>query len=224
MSWLAERKNKQGKTVTWLYRWKDSFGVEHQRSTKEKDKKSAIRVQKHWDAYLLINGKLPDDNYTVEEQTQNSELQAQIERFLVHKSCELKETTLKRYRNHFDAILEFFKQKKIFYLDQLSTSVLLDYKCERLKSGISYKTVAEDLSILRSLIRGLVEEDIIERDPVKKWPEIPKKIPKRPKPWDLILMMKLTKYLLMQKSLNPSSTQLQLLHSMPGFARVRLET
>ena len=180
MSWLAERKNKQGRTVTWLYRWKDSFGVEHQRSTKEKDKKSALRVQKHWDAYLLINGKLPDDNYTVEEQTQNSELQAQIERFLVHKSCELKETTLKRYRNHFDAILEFFKQKKIFYLDQLSTSVLLDYKCERLKSGISYKTVAEDLSILRSLIRGLVEEDIIERDPVKKWPEIPKKIPKRP--------------------------------------------
>jgi integrase len=179
MSWLAERKNKQGKTVAWLYRWKDEFGVERQRSTKEKDKKAALRKQKHWDAYFLLNGKLPDE--TGKEKLANSdEIIVHVERFLSHKSCELRESTIKRYRLHFNAILSFLRKRKIFHLEALSTSLMLDFKYERLKNGLSYKTVAEDLAILRSLIRSLVETDIISKDPVKKWPEIPKRIPKRP--------------------------------------------
>ena len=59
MSWLAARKNKQGKVVSWLYRYKDALGKEYQKSTKEKDKKAAIRIQKYWDAYLRVNGCLP---------------------------------------------------------------------------------------------------------------------------------------------------------------------
>lgn len=180
MSWLAERKSKNGKASTWLYRWSDIYGIEHQRSTKAKDKKSALRIQKYWDACLLANNKLPSENNSLEEQKSDNEILVQVERYLAHKSCELRESTIKRYRNHFDALLTFFKKININYLDQLSTSIMLDYKCSRLKDGISNKTVAEDLSVIRSLIRALIEEDILTSDPVKKWPVISKRIPKRP--------------------------------------------
>ena len=180
MSWLAERKNKFGKTVTWLYRWKDNFGKEHQRSTEQKDKKAALRIKKHWDACLELNGCLPDKNADNVRSEEELEIQKQVQRFLEHKSSELKPSTILRYKNHFDALLSFLNKKKAFYFEQLTTSLMLDYKFERLKEGISYKTVFEDLSVIRSLIRGLVEEEILEHDPVKKWPEIPKKIPKHP--------------------------------------------
>lgn len=178
MSWLAARKNK-GKTVSWLYRYLDSYGIEHQRSTGEKDKKAALRVQKHWDAYLLLNGCLPEENK--ESRTpEEFEIENQIERYLLHKSAELKEATVKRYKNHFDSLLKFLNKNKAYYFNQLNTSLMADYKFERLKNGISYKTVFEDLAVFRSLIKSLIEEEILEYDPVKKWPEIPKKIPKHP--------------------------------------------
>ena len=180
MSWLAERKNKQGKTVAWLYRYKDGYGNEHQRSTKEKDKKSALRIQKHWDAYLLLNGCLPDNEKENARTTEDFEIENQIKRFLLHKSAEIKQSTVERYNTHFKAIISFLNSKKVYFFEQLSTSTMLDYKFERLKKGTSYKTVFEDLAVFKALIKSLVEEDILEKDPVKKWPEIQKKIPKRP--------------------------------------------
>ncbi len=180
MSWLAARKNKQGKVVSWLYRYKDALGKEYQKSTKEKDKKAAIRIQKYWDAYLRVNGCLPKTEEENNEPIGDFEIKNQVERFLEHKSAELRASTVERYNTHFKALLAFFNRKKAFNFQQLSSSLMLDYKFERLKAGVGYKTVFEDLSVLRSLIKGLVEEEILERDPVRKWPEIPKKIPKHP--------------------------------------------
>ncbi|MBR4343939.1 MAG: site-specific integrase [Lachnospiraceae bacterium] len=180
MSWLAERKNRQGKTSAWLYRYKDKYGIEHQRSTKEKDKKAALRIKKHWDAYILLNGCLPEEKEEIDRTSEEYEIENQIERFLLHKSAEIRESTIERYRTHFKAVKSFLNKKRVYFFEQLNTSLMNDYKFERLKSGTSYKTVFEDLAVFRALIKSLVEEEIIERDPVKKWPEIQKKIPKHP--------------------------------------------
>lgn len=179
MSWLVPRKNRQGKTVSWLYRYKDNYGIEHQRSTREKDFKSAQRIQKHWDAYLLLNGCFPEEEENIRT-PEEFEIEKQIKRFLHHKSAELKPSTILRYKNHFDVLLSFLNRKHVYYFDQVNTTLMADYKFERLKSGISYKTVFEDLAIFRSLIKSLVEEEVLETNPVKKWPEISKKIPKHP--------------------------------------------
>ena len=180
MSWLAERKNRRGKTATWLYRYRDNYGNEHQKSTKVKDKKAAQRIQKHWDAYLLLNGCLPDEENENIRAPEEFEIENQIKRFLLHKSAELKPSTVKRYQNHFNVLLSFLNRKHVYYFDQLNTSLMADYKFERLKNGISHKTVFEDLAVFRALIKNLVEEEILENNPVKKWPEISKKIPKHP--------------------------------------------
>ncbi len=180
MSWLAERKDRNGKTASWLYRYRDSYGIEHQRSTKVKDKKAALRIQKHWDAFLLLNGTLPDEKHEDTKTSDEHEIENKIERFLLHKSAEIRESTIERYRTHFKAITNFLSKKRVYFFEQLDTSLMNDYKFERLKSGTSYKTVFEDLAVFRALIKSLVEEEILEKDPVKKWPEIPKKIPKHP--------------------------------------------
>lgn len=49
---------------------------------------------------------------------------------------------------------------------------MADYKFERLRNGIAYKTVFEDLAVFRALIKTLIEEEMLEQDPVKKWQEI----------------------------------------------------
>lgn len=130
-----------------MYRYYDKYGVEHQCSTGEKDKRAALRIQNHWDAYYILNNCLPEENSDVIVESQ-FEIQDQVQRFLDNKSAELKASTIRRYKNHFDALLAFFNTRKAYHFQQPNTSLMSDYKFTRLKSGVSYKTVFEDLQNL----------------------------------------------------------------------------
>lgn len=179
MSWLIPNKNSSGKIVSWLYRYRIGK-LQKERSTKCKDHAAALRMQKHWDACILLYGKFPDEMGQRATSEDGNEIKAQAERFLLHKKAEIKQTTVVRYRIQFASTLAFLESHGINKFAQLNTSLMIDYKIKRLNDGRSHKTVAEELALFRSLIRGLVEEEVLAHDPVKKWPEVAKRIPAKP--------------------------------------------
>lgn len=177
MSWLIASKNSSGKITSWIYRYRIG-NKQKERSTRQKDHAAAVRVQKQWDACRLLYGKFPGQ--ITPKTIEGSEIKAQIDRFLLHKKAEIKASTVLRYQIQFRAVENFLAKQKIESFSQLNTSLMIDYKVSRLNAGKSHKTVAEELMLFRSMIRGLVEEELLDRDPVKKWPEITKRIPARP--------------------------------------------
>lgn len=177
MSWLVASKNPAGKITSWIYRYRIG-NKQKERSTRQKDHAAAVRMQKQWDACRLLYGKFPDE--MAAKTIEGSEIKSQIDRFLLHKKAEIKASTVQRYRIQFQAVENFLAKNGVKSFGQLSTSLMIDYKVSRLNANKSHKTVAEELMLFRSLIRGLVEEELLDRDPVKKWPEITKRIPARP--------------------------------------------
>lgn len=177
MSWLVANKNSSGKVVSWLYRYRVG-NQQKERSTRKKDHASAVHVQKQWDACRLLYGKFPDEMVT--RTIEGSEIKAQIDRFLTQKKAEIKPSTVTRYQIQFRAVEEFLASRSASTFSQLNTSLMKDYKFARLNDGKSHKTVAEELMLFRSMIRGLVAEELLEKDPVRVWPEIKKRIPARP--------------------------------------------
>ena len=177
MSWLVAYKNSSGKIVSWVYRyWVGK--KQKEKSTRQKDRAAAVRVQKQWDASLLLYGKFPDQ--IVKSDPEVNQIENQIERFLLRKKAEIKLSTVKRYESQFAALKEFLARNHVFSFNQLNRSLMIDFKVARLNQKKSHKTVSEELLLFRTLIRSLVEEEVLELDPVKKWPEVSKRIPSKP--------------------------------------------
>ncbi len=175
MSWLVARKRRK-KVVSYEYRWKER-GIEKSKSTGTKDKSIALKIKKKWDAALTIYGPGVLDE---KQKPVDISITAQIEQFLKEKRVEIKGGTVRRYEYHARYLQDFFKVRHIKFFDELSAALMREYKTERLEAGRSQKTVFEELAFFRSLIRRLIEEETIEKDPVRAWPKLQKRIPAKP--------------------------------------------
>ncbi len=126
----------------------------------------------------MLYGKFPEE--MAPKTLEGSEIKTQIERFLLQKKAEIKASTVQRYAIQFKAIERFLATQRIEMFSQLNSGVVKDFKFFRLNEGKSHKTVAEELSIFRSMIRGLIAVELLEKDPVRIWPEVKKRIPAKP--------------------------------------------
>jgi len=175
MSWLHPRK-KNGKIVCYEYRWLER-GILRGLSTKTKNESEAQKIKKKWDAAVLLHGA---EVLTETQKTTDLSIAGQLELWLKEKKVDVKPGTFRRYEFHARYLQEFFKARRVKFFDQLSPALMRDYKAERLEQGRSQKTVFEELAFFRGLVRRLVEEETIERDPVRAWPKLQKKIPAKP--------------------------------------------
>jgi integrase len=175
MSWLVARKRGK-KVISYEYRWKER-GVTKSRSTGTADRSIALKVQKKWDAAATLHGTAI---LSGEQKSTDLTISGQMEQFLKEKRIEIKPGTVKRYEYHARFLQEFFKKRQVKFFDQLSAALMREYKTERLGAGRSQKTVFEELAFFRGLIRRLVEEETLERDPVRAWPKLQKRIPAKP--------------------------------------------
>lgn len=173
MSWLAARK-RAGKIIAWEYRWQDR-GLTRSRSTGTKDLAIAEKIQKKWDAAVTLNGPAALE----EKATCDLTIESQVKLYLDNKAAEIRQSTLTRYRQQIEHVLEFFRKLKIRFFDELNSSLMKQYKIARTDEGAAPKTVFEELALLRAIIRSLVEEETIDADPVRAWPKI-KRIPAKP--------------------------------------------
>jgi integrase len=173
MSWLASRK-KGNRIIAWEYRYKER-GLTKSRSTGTADKGLAKKIKKKWDAALTLMGTSAfEDNKAADLSIAN-----QADLFLQDKAAEIKQSTLKRYRQQIQHVLQFFKKYKIRFFDQLNSSIMKRYKIERADQSAAPKTIFEELALFRSIINTLVQEEIIDADPVRAWPKI-KRLPGKP--------------------------------------------
>lgn len=173
MSWLAARK-RSGKIIAWEYRWQDR-GITRSRSTGTADLAIAKKTQKKWDAAVTLNGSAALEEKPLCDLT----IAAQVKLFLDNKAAEIRESTLCRYRQQSVHLLNYLAAAKIRFFDELNSSIMKQYKIARSEAGAAPKTVFEELAMLRAIIRSLVEEETIDRDPVRAWPKI-KRLPKKP--------------------------------------------
>jgi integrase len=175
MSWLAPRK-RGNRVVSYEYRWSER-GRTLSRSTGTSNYQLAKKIQKKWDAVSMLHGS---EALTENNPAADLSISGQIEQFLKEKRMEIKPGTIRRYEYHARFLQEFFKKRHIKFFDQLSAALMRKYKTERLEAGRSQKTVFEELAFFRSLIRRLVEEETLEKDPVRAWPKLQKRIPAKP--------------------------------------------
>lgn len=172
MSWLTPRK-RGNKVISWEYRWKDR-GLTKSRSTGTVDKAVARKIKKKWDAALTLMGASAFE----ENKATDLSIANQADLFLQDKAADIKPSTLKRYRQQIHHVLLFLKKHGIRFFDQLNSSVMKRYKIERADQAAP-KTIFEELALFRSIINTLVEEEILDTNPVRSWPKI-KRLPGKP--------------------------------------------
>ena len=95
--------------------------------------------------------------------------------FLETKRATLKESTYTRYCVMVVKLNDFFDG----LVKNLTTSKISEYIAFRREKGISGKTIHEELAILKSSIKSAWSNNLIQEEPIKKWPQV-KKIPKKP--------------------------------------------
>jgi integrase len=173
MSWLAARK-RSGKIVAWEYRWQER-GLTRSRSTGSADLAIAKKVQKKWDAAFVMIG--PDA--LEEKSVTDLGIESQVKLFLDNKAAEIRASTLLRYRQQIQHVLDYCKRLRIRFFDQLNSTIMKQYKIARSEAGAAPKTVFEELALLRAIIKTLVQEETIDADPVRAWPKI-KRLPVKP--------------------------------------------
>lgn len=184
MSWLIPSKNKTDKIVSYIYRYRNEIGRTKERSTKTNNISHAKDVQKKWDACRELYGVFPDE-FKKQQLKSNPETNhlcvfEHIQFFLDEKSAEVKKSTIERYTQQFKPITRFLRMNGIKHIDQLSTLIMKQYKIMRLKKGLSHKTVREEVMMIKSMVKRLYEDEIIDKDPVRKWPVLTKTIPAKP--------------------------------------------
>ncbi|KAF1081982.1 MAG: hypothetical protein GQF41_1622 [Candidatus Rifleibacterium amylolyticum] len=170
--------NVRAKIIAWEYRWQDR-GLTRSRSTGTKDLAIAEKIQKKWDAAVTLNGPAALE----EKATCDLTIESQVKLYLDNKAAEIRQSTLTRYRQQIEHVLEFFRKLKIRFFDELNSSLMKQYKIARTDVGAAPKTVFEELALLRAIIRSLVEEEAIDADSIRVWPKI-KKIPAKPETLD----------------------------------------
>lgn len=129
MSWLAARK-RAGRIIAWEYRWQDR-GLTRSRSTGTKDLAIAEKIQKKWDAAVLLGGKEALEDKPACDLT----IESQVKLYLDDKAAEIKQSTLKRYRQQIEHVLEFCRKLKIRFFDELNSSLIKQYKIARTYQG-----------------------------------------------------------------------------------------
>lgn len=172
MSWLAPRK-RGSRVIAWEYRWKER-GLTKSRSTGTADKAIAKKIQKKWDAAVTLIGP----GALEEKKACDFSIEGQVKLFLDEKAAEIKASTLTRYRQQIFHVLEFFKKHKIRFFDQINSSLMKQYKIDR-TGRVAPKTIFEEIALFRSIIKSLIQEEVLDVDPVRAWPKI-KRIPDRP--------------------------------------------
>lgn len=172
MSWIIKKSNG-----IFEYRWYES-GIRKSKSLETKSLVVANKLKKRLDLIYDEKGK-GFMSELLDSEDKEINIQLQIEYYLKDKAAEVKKDTLNRYYQHAQQLLMFFEKRKIVNFNQLNSSVIKQYKIYRTEQGISNKTIHEDLTLLKSVIKSAVEEDILDKDPVKKWPKL-KRLPAKP--------------------------------------------
>lgn len=174
MSWLVANKDSDNSVISWLYRYRIG-GLQKERSTREKNKAAAVRVQKQWDACRLLYGKFPDEiDGPAEKSSRGLGIADSIYRYIDRNLAEknIKPSTAVRYRQHAVKLIAFFESIKADFVNDLAPMMLKDYKISRLQAGRAMKTVFEELNLLKSVLNQLVDDEMISESPIKKngWP------------------------------------------------------
>jgi len=178
MSWLVANKDSDGTVISWLYRYRVG-PRQKERSTREKNKAAALRVQKQWDACRLLHGKFPDElDSQAEKSAGGIIISDAIHRYINQNLAEknIKPSTAVRYRQHAVKLITFFASIRAELIDDLTPAMLKDYKISRLQQGRAMKTVFEELNLLKSALNQLVDDEEIKESPIKKnnWPAFEK--------------------------------------------------
>lgn len=169
MSWIVKKFNG-----IYEYRWKEQ-GIRKSKSLRTKDLDEANKLKQKYDLLLTETNKATDLDFELPKVN----IRYQIEIYLQTKTAEIKVGSLKRYRQMSNNFLQFCNLKGITIFNELSSSVISQYIVYRAEQNSSNRTTRDELALLKSVIKYAVEEEILDKDPIRKWPKI-KRIPKKP--------------------------------------------
>ncbi len=87
--------------------------------------------------------------------------------------------TVRNYKADLLDFFSFLREKKVATLDEVDRKVLRDYLAHLVRRGIVKASIARKLSAIRSFYRYLVQEKIIEANPIKtvSSPKLDKRLP-----------------------------------------------
>ena len=108
-------------------------------------------------------------------------LEGAIEKFISHlKSLGRSTNTIVAYQGDLNQLVGFLKGQAIESVDQITGDYIEEFKKKLLKSGYTAKSVSRKLNSIKSFLRFLVEEGVIERDISRtiKHPKIDNDLPR----------------------------------------------
>lgn len=133
-------------------------GKQYQRSLKTKDEWVARKLQLSFDKKGETGAKERGD-VTFREAANL---------FLVHKTGTVTASSFRRFSQYSKNLQEFFTAS----VEEIDSEAVVEYQKHRQERGRSSKTIKEEILYLKGMLLWLVEEEMIEAAPVKKWPSI----------------------------------------------------
>ncbi len=146
----------------WFYYQYYIGGKKKVKALKTKEKATASRLKKLYDAKLelAITGLAP----------KRIDLQNSLIEFLDLKKTTLKPRSFERYTELITIFQTFFEKNHIKSWDKVTSEVINDFVVDRQKAKRAPKTIDDELTLLKGIIRWLVQEARLQISPVRKWP------------------------------------------------------
>lgn len=147
----------------WYYQWYQGNKL-YKKSLKTKNRTEAKRLKVRLDAQVesMKTGLAP----------KKIRIETAFDKFYKSKEPLLKPGTLLRYREQISFFKSFFEKKNLKLINQLTTEYITDYISWRQGDGRSNKTIQEELNLLRSTMKMLIEQGMMSESPVKRWPKL----------------------------------------------------
>lgn len=148
----------QKQTGIWYFVYHDR-GRQRWKSLKTKDKRSATQIYNR----LLV--KL--DSIKTGVAPRKLTVESAIETYLEAKQATLKPRTLEQYKQQAKTVL---KTLPVEYVNKITRRDLDDYVTTRRRSGVSPKTIKEELSTLKAALAQSRRDGLLSELPVSDWP------------------------------------------------------
>lgn len=168
MSSLFQDKKRGG----WIYQYSVGGRQRQKRLPKEiRTRAEARRLQALWDAKLLGRklGMIPA----------RCGIEDSITEYLNAKALTLKPKSLERYVEVCGHFRDFCRRSKLTTWDQVNEVHVDRYHSDRKTAGRAPKTIDDELTQIRCLLKWLWTQRKIAEIPVRRWPKI-KTIPTKP--------------------------------------------
>lgn len=164
MGWLELRKD----TGKYRFCWKEN-GRTRKKNLKTSKRSIALRHKR------ILEGKMEMQGF-LRDQSRSKKISDVLELYLDYKKNLVAEKSLTNYRSITKRLISFFRSNNILDIDKLSAYSVNDFVNSRYEDGASNKTISDDLIFLKSVIKFAIQSDIIDKDPVRFYPAIKKKL------------------------------------------------